>query len=634
MRETKFIEQNRQKWAEFEQMLRDKRRDPDKLNDLFIQITDDLSYARTFYPNRSVRMYLNGLAQRVFQNIYRGKRFPAERLRRFWSDELPQLMWESRKVLLLAFGIFILAFAVGVTSSIISPDFARQILGDEYVEMTLKNIQNGDPMAVYKDSGPFGMSVGIAANNLFVALWTAILGVVASVGTIFMLLRNGIMVGAFQYFFIERGIFWESFLTIWIHGTLEISAIIIAGAAGLVAGSGLLFPGTYRRTQAFQISIRRGMKIFFGVVPIIILAAIFEGVLTRYTATPDVVRGSFILVSLFFVLWYFVWLPWHKAKTNSFQQPVQDKELPPDRVEMIDFNRIKASGEIFSDTITVLRRRLRRVMLPLLALLVTFLGLGFGFSDTKITETFPFSDGAFGVLEGSAGFFSNEHVPFIFWLQMLLLPILAIAAFRIVEQEMESGLTPARSRLQWVGVWLSLVLPMMLFGFLWRFSVGGFSDESGLMDVLRYTRIGWFITMCAFSWLGLWGAVIYFDRLDPFRAIGRTFHLMRWRQGLTIGFLTVMLCVLLTLFLSTQVWDIFLNFFSWLVPAGGENMAIFSTLVTTGATVFIIYLGLVITVLTGAWQFFSYREIVDAVSLQAGIEQIGTARQIRGLARE
>ena len=59
MRETSFIKQNKEKWKEFESILEKKDKDPDKLNDLFIQITDDLSYSRTFYPNRSVRVYLN-----------------------------------------------------------------------------------------------------------------------------------------------------------------------------------------------------------------------------------------------------------------------------------------------------------------------------------------------------------------------------------------------------------------------------------------------------------------------------------------------------------------------------------------------------------------------------------------------
>ena len=298
-------------------MLRNNKRDPDKLNRLFIEITDDLSYARTFYPNRSVRVFLNILAQRVFHNIYKGKRFPVERLRLFWTETLPKTMWETRRALLLSFSVFALAFTIGVLSSIINPEFARVILGDGYVDMTIENIEKGDPMAVYKESAPLGMTVGIAANNLFVAFRTAIFGVIASIGTLLIMLYNGIMIGAFQYFFIQKGLFWESFLTVWIHGTLEISAIIIAGAAGLVAGSGLLFPGTYRRVQAFQISMRQGLVIFLGIVPIIVLAAIFEGFLTRYTETPDFIRGLFIATSLFFVIWYlsFACLPLGRVLT-------------------------------------------------------------------------------------------------------------------------------------------------------------------------------------------------------------------------------------------------------------------------------------------------------------------------------
>ena len=66
MRETKFIQQNKEKWQEFESFLDGQYKDADKLSNLFIQVTDDLSYSRTFYPNRSVRVYLNGLAQQTF----------------------------------------------------------------------------------------------------------------------------------------------------------------------------------------------------------------------------------------------------------------------------------------------------------------------------------------------------------------------------------------------------------------------------------------------------------------------------------------------------------------------------------------------------------------------------------------
>ena len=66
MRETKFIKDNQEKWSEYEKTLKKDYQDPDKLNEIFVNITDDLSYARTFYKNRSVRVYLNGLAQNIF----------------------------------------------------------------------------------------------------------------------------------------------------------------------------------------------------------------------------------------------------------------------------------------------------------------------------------------------------------------------------------------------------------------------------------------------------------------------------------------------------------------------------------------------------------------------------------------
>ena len=96
MRETQFIQQNKEKWSDFERVLTDPNKDPDKLHDVFIQITDDLSHARTFYPSRSVRAYLNGVAQLIFTDLYNRKKSPLSKLRFFFTDELPQVVYESR----------------------------------------------------------------------------------------------------------------------------------------------------------------------------------------------------------------------------------------------------------------------------------------------------------------------------------------------------------------------------------------------------------------------------------------------------------------------------------------------------------------------------------------------------------
>ncbi|MBL7827983.1 MAG: stage II sporulation protein M [Saprospiraceae bacterium] len=626
MKETKFIEQNKEKWTEFEQMLREKNRDPEKLNDLFIQITDDLSYARTFYPNRSVRVFLNTLAQRIFHNIYKGKRFPVERFRLFWTDELPHVMWQTRKALLLSFSIFLLAFSIGVVSSIINPEFARVILGDGYVEMTIENIEKGDPMAVYKESGPLGMTAGIAANNLFVAFRTAIFGVLASIGTLMIMLYNGIMVGAFQYFFIEKGVFWESFLTIWIHGTLEISAIIIAGAAGLVAGSGLLFPGTYRRVQAFQISMRQGLKIFLGIIPIIILAAIFEGFLTRYTETPDFIRAMFIGVSLFFVLWYFVWLPWFKARRNHFKNPEQARELPPDLHEPIGFEVVKSAGEIFGDTFTVVRRHPRIFWFSCLGASFAFLAYVAFWGSKPMTELFSYPRDPWGVLSGASDFFSNSAAPSLYFFQLLLMGMVTLMAFTAVEKEYfeyepeTDALETAPKTIRKVLISLlviAAVMPLMIL-FL----------RAGV------PLIGWLFSMVLYPFLSLWCAILYLETANPITAFVRTFKLIQWGPALVLGFLTVNLGMMFFLFLDTPVWEMTLELFRWMVPPAEGAMAKFSTFVTTLLAALLLYVFYYFLALAGAFQYFSNREVADARKLKKDIENVGLSREIRGLARE
>lgn len=354
MRETHFIQQNKGKWDEFEEKFENET-DPEKASNLFIQITDDLSYARTYYPNRSVKIYLNNIAQKVFQSIYKNKVRRRQKFKLFWSDELPQKMYESRKQLLFTTVLFTVAFFIGVFSSMHDPNFAKFIMGEDYIEMTETNIEKNDPMAVYKGNSQTDMVLGITFNNLRVAFFTLVFGIFFGVGTAYFILYNGIMVGTFQYFFIQRGLFQESFLAIWVHGALEISAIVIAGTAGITLGRGLLFPGTFTRLQSFRINGLRAVQIFLGITPIIILAGINESYLTRYTETPDIVRAILIFLEFGFMLFYFVIYPARKAK-KGFNVSRKSDEIPVSKIPEVQFSKIKTNGEIFADSFSVFRK--------------------------------------------------------------------------------------------------------------------------------------------------------------------------------------------------------------------------------------------------------------------------------------
>jgi uncharacterized membrane protein SpoIIM required for sporulation len=311
MREAAFVKQNLEKWEEFDKLLNQHTTtNPDRLAELYISLTDDLSFAQTQYPGSSTHQHLNQLAQKVHMAIYRNKKEKGSRFITFWKWELPLIMFEERKKLLYAFLLFALSCLVGALSAANDDTYVRLILGDGYVNQTLDNIDRGDPMAIYKSQGQLDMFFGITFNNIRVSFSAFVSGVLGSIGTGFILFYNGIMLGSFQYFFFQKGLFLTSFLTIWIHGTLEISAIVIAGAAGMVMGNSILFPGTYSRMESFKRGAIRGLKIVAGLIPVFIMAGFLESFITRLTEMPTFAKVAIIGLSAIFIVYYFIIYPY------------------------------------------------------------------------------------------------------------------------------------------------------------------------------------------------------------------------------------------------------------------------------------------------------------------------------------
>jgi uncharacterized membrane protein SpoIIM required for sporulation len=312
MREPAFLRKYKDKWQEYEQMLFGQRRakiDPDRLAELYIQLTDDLAYARTFYPKSQVVRYLNGLAARTYLTIYKNQPQQRSRLLTFWQYELPLIMRRNHRQVFYAFLMFTFFFLIGVLNAVQDNEFLRMVLGDSYVEMTIRNIEQGDPMGVYKDESSFPMFIRIAFNNIKVAFTAFVYGIFLTVGTIYVLFFNGVMLGSFLTFFHTKNLLWEALPVIYIHGTLELSAIVIAGGAGFMLGNSILFPGTLPRRSSVQRAGKDGIKILVGLIPIFILAAFLEGYVTRLTEAPLVFKLLIIGLSLAFVLWYYLIYP-------------------------------------------------------------------------------------------------------------------------------------------------------------------------------------------------------------------------------------------------------------------------------------------------------------------------------------
>lgn len=318
MREIAFFKANIGKWEEMDRLLLAKNQaKPDHLYNLYIQLNDDLSYAETNFPDSQTLAYLNQLTSRVHQRIYRNKKEKSGRIKHFWLVEFPALIFKYRKEMLISFIVFTVSCLIGAFSTAKDIDFVRIILGDDYVDKTLDNIEKGTPLGIYDSMEPLTMFLQITFNNVRVSFTVFAAGIVFSLASGFMLFYNGVMLGCFQYFFYAKNLLYISALTIWVHGTLEITSIVIAGGAGIALGNSFMFPGTYSRLASFQKTAKESVKIIVGLIPIFIIAGFLEGFVTRYSQISTFPASVIIALSLAGVLFYFIYYPYSLTKVRK-----------------------------------------------------------------------------------------------------------------------------------------------------------------------------------------------------------------------------------------------------------------------------------------------------------------------------
>lgn len=317
MKEITFLKQNAEKWEEYEKRIAEKKNlEPATLTTMFVEITDDLSYSATNYGQGKTTLFVNGVASRIHHLVYKNKKENAGRFLSFFASELPLLFAKNNKYLLYSFIVTGLATLLGVVSQLVDDSFVRLILGDEYVDSTIQRIKEGNALGIYGEGNQLFMFIYISFNNIKVSFMAFLFGIFTVFGTSFLLIYNGIMLGCFFTLFYQYNVLNQALKVVWIHGTLEISAIIIAGCAGFVLGNSYIFPGTYGRLHALMQGAKEGLKMVVGLIPVFLAAGFLESFVTRYTNMPLLLSLLIIVVSMAFILFYFVFFPLYlKRKT-------------------------------------------------------------------------------------------------------------------------------------------------------------------------------------------------------------------------------------------------------------------------------------------------------------------------------
>ncbi len=327
MREVYFIKQNKEKWLGIEQVIQGKiKKNPDDLSSLYINLVNDLSFAQTYYPKSNTTVYLNHLSAQIFQKIYKTKRVEENRFLHFFKTEVPLLVYQYRRYLGYAFLFFTLFTLIGLLSGIYDKDFAKVILGEEYVNQTIENIKAGNAVGIYQSGSTWGSTIGIIFNNIKAGARLYIYGIAGGVGTLWALLNNSVMLGSFQYFFYDYGALKDSARGIWLHGVFEIFAMVVEAMCGLILGASILFPKTLSRFNSFKSGFKDSFKIFLSTVPFTICAGIIEGYVTRHALKMPLILNLIIIFgSLAIIGFYYCIYP--SVVSKKINNQIQDAVL-------------------------------------------------------------------------------------------------------------------------------------------------------------------------------------------------------------------------------------------------------------------------------------------------------------------
>jgi uncharacterized membrane protein SpoIIM required for sporulation len=277
-----FIQQNRSDWEQLENKLRELKKrkvSPDRIDQfqlLYRKAAHHLSFAQTYFPNEDVTAYLNELVAKAHNTFYRNQTTSLYQLKTFFGTTFVKLLAEQQRFVLFA----MLLFTIGMVGSFLS------VLDDP---LHLYSILPGDiSLAVDPEMVGEGldginspmMSAMIMTNNIQVSFLAFAGGLTLGIGTIYLLIYNGIIVGALAALFMQHDMTYEFWAYIVPHGMIELTAIFIAGGAGLMMGYHFIVPGRYPRIFQLKRQTIRSVQLLLGTLPLFILAGIIEGFLT------------------------------------------------------------------------------------------------------------------------------------------------------------------------------------------------------------------------------------------------------------------------------------------------------------------------------------------------------------------
>ncbi|WP_404374171.1 stage II sporulation protein M [Sphingomonas sp. MMS24-J45] len=274
---------------------------------LYRSALSSLSVARETSLDRSLILYLEQLCTRAYFQIYGVPTSALGQLWGFFARSWPAAMQALWRETLVSFLLTVAAVIVGYMLVRSDPAWFFGIVGDGLA-------QGRDPSAsvetlratiygTHKD-GLATFAAYLFTHNAQIAIFAFALGFAFAVPTALLIVYNGLMLGAFMAVFVPKGLGFNFTGWIMIHGTTELFAIIIAGAAGFRIGTAIAFPGRQSRSDSAVQAGRTAATAMGGAVVMLMVAGMLEGV-GRQIVLDDLSRYGIGLTMLLAWLLYF-----------------------------------------------------------------------------------------------------------------------------------------------------------------------------------------------------------------------------------------------------------------------------------------------------------------------------------------
>jgi uncharacterized membrane protein SpoIIM required for sporulation len=254
------------------------------LSSLYRIVSADLARARTHQLGQTLTHSLQTLTSRAYSQVYQGSRrqdWKAAREFVLWG--FPAVMQETAWYIGLATAMFFVGAFVAWWYAWRDPAFMPIVVPESLIDMVMKEkklwmgrILGNEPLS----------SSSIMVNNLSVCFRAVAGGITAGLFTTYIMVFNGLLIGAVGVLVAQGGLAYPFWAFVFPHGSLELPAIFISGGAGLLIARALLFPGEYRRVDAFKVYGLKAAQLMFGVVVLLLLAGAIEAFISPQLWVP------------------------------------------------------------------------------------------------------------------------------------------------------------------------------------------------------------------------------------------------------------------------------------------------------------------------------------------------------------